>query len=472
MSFLAVLMMLLTINVIAQPALPEQGYRWVLNQELSDEFDGSTLDLVKWKNTDPTKWIGRVPGLFMAEAVSVSNGKMCMTTDKLSAPQVINGNTFTHQGGHVISQKRVKPGSFIECKMKANKTFMSSTFWLINYSNETTGCDRRTTELDIQECIGYPDSKTQTQRMGSNTHSRNVPAECTQVASGSRGNNVTTPTKCYSDYYTYAAWWKSPTEILFYLNGVYQYTVTPYADFNLEMYIKLVCETYDWSPVPADGGMTGTWDERTTFYDWVRTYTYLAIDEADNGTGSVFTEDVQFTSKPATMNANSLNFSVNYKANNAKKLVLRLKDGLGNVVATTEKSVYAGYGNLQVGVDGTSLGGSYSAEVAIYNSSDNALVDSESYSLTVNAIGTSVIDERSNENVYLKPNPANNSLFVVGLKSATTYEIFSMAGNQFLSGKADVQDAQIDISALPVGSYLMRLKSKDQVESLKFIKEL
>jgi len=34
----------------------------------------------------------------------------------------------------------------------------------------------------------------------------------------------------------------------------------------------LVVETYDWNPVPADGGMTGTEAERTTSYDWVRTW--------------------------------------------------------------------------------------------------------------------------------------------------------------------------------------------------------
>ncbi len=31
-------------------------------------------------------------------------------------------------------------------------------------------------------------------------------------------------------------------------------------------------ETYDWKPVPADGGMTGSFEDRITSYDWVRTW--------------------------------------------------------------------------------------------------------------------------------------------------------------------------------------------------------
>ena len=42
--------------------------------------------------------------------------------------------------------------------------------------------------------------------------------------------------------------------------------------YDLPMYLRLVTETYDWNPVPADGGLTGSFEERTTKYDWVRTW--------------------------------------------------------------------------------------------------------------------------------------------------------------------------------------------------------
>ena len=105
--------------------------------------------------------------------------------------------------------------------------------------------------------------------MHSNTHSRNV--SCGEPV-GSRGNNTPLGGKVYDDFHTFGAWWKSPTEILFFLDGNFVYSVTPYADFDIEMYIKLVTETYDWNPVPGDGGMNGTSQERTTSYQWVRTW--------------------------------------------------------------------------------------------------------------------------------------------------------------------------------------------------------
>ena len=203
---------------------------------------------------------------------------------------------------------------------------MSSTFWLINYSNESTDCQRRTTELDIQECIGYPATNAKTTQMGSNTHSRGVPTTCTQIASGSKGNHAETNGKVFDKYMTYAAWWKGPREILFYLDGEYKYTVNPVADFDIDMYIKMVCETYDWSPVPADGGMTGTWEDRTTYYDWVRTYTSVPVDEPSSATADIFTEEVNFGLKPSELLSDELVFRINYKANSNKKLVLELKD--------------------------------------------------------------------------------------------------------------------------------------------------
>ncbi|WNJ17339.1 RICIN domain-containing protein [Pontibacter sp. G13] len=247
---------------------------WKLVEGLSDEFNGTFLDSMKWKNTDPTKWIGRAPGLFQKSAVSVANGDMRITNDELPAPETVNGTQFTHSCGHVISQNRGQVGFYFEARFKANKTFMSSTFWLINYKNEFSGCDSRTTELDIQECVGQINTtagwaQSFDETIHSNTHSRNV--TCNEPE-GSEGGNAPTSGKVYDDYHVYGAWWKSPTEVQFFLDGQHVYTVTPKADFDLPMYIKLVTETYDWNPVPADGGMTGTWADRTTYYDWVRVW--------------------------------------------------------------------------------------------------------------------------------------------------------------------------------------------------------
>ncbi len=251
------------------------GQQWVLVENISDEFSDSTLDETKWFNTDPRRWRGRVPGIFKQDVVSMEDGKLRITVRQLTTPEVVNGDTYTHAGGNLYSKNAGQVGMYYECRMKANQTFMSSTFWLINTRNEGSGCDQRVTELDIQECVGEVVTSANwaqsfDQSMHSNTHSRNT--SCAATPTGSQGGNVATSVKVWEDYHVYGAWWKSPTEIEFYLDGEKVYTVTPAAEFNLPMYLRLVTETYDWNPVPADGGMTGTFEERTTYYDWVRSW--------------------------------------------------------------------------------------------------------------------------------------------------------------------------------------------------------
>ena len=70
---------------------------------------------------------------------------------------------------------------------------MSSTFWLINNQKDGEGCDVRTTELDIQECVGQVTTdqdwaQQKFREMGSNTHSRNT--ACPETPTGSKGGHT------------------------------------------------------------------------------------------------------------------------------------------------------------------------------------------------------------------------------------------------------------------------------------------
>jgi hypothetical protein len=48
----------------------------------------------------------------------------------------------------------------------------------------------------------------------------------------------------------------------------------PDVDWDMEAFIQMAIEKYDWNPLPEGGGLvhTGTWEERTTKYDWVRVW--------------------------------------------------------------------------------------------------------------------------------------------------------------------------------------------------------
>ena len=327
--------------------------QWVLVPEISDDFDGSSLDGNKWMNTDPSRWIGRPPGIFKQDAVSIANSNLRITNYLLETPEFHNGNQFTHAGGHVISRIPVQVGYYCEARMKASKTFMSSTFWLINYRNEQSGCDVRTTELDIQECVGRVTTSAgwaqdHDESMHSNTHSRNVTCDTPE---GSRGGDAPTSSKVYDSFHTYGAWWKSPTEVLFFLDGNFVYSVTPAADFDIEMYVKLVTETYNWNPVPADNGMDGTEEERTTSYDWVRTWRLVPTNRRrDAPISSPSTDRVSF--RPPLEIPSQLNYTVDIQYAGAEPRDVVLEFWNGNSWLDSERAtVKQGTGTVSLTVE-------------------------------------------------------------------------------------------------------------------------
>lgn len=248
--------------------------KWKLIKNMSDEFNDNEVNQRKWQISGQD-WIGRAPGLFLAENVKEADGSLQIQTTQL--PKVITkqGKDFTHGGGYAGSIAGMTFG-YYECRMKANKTFMSSTFWLINEKEDSKGCDQRTTELDIQESIGQitndqPFSLKFDNHMNSNTHSRHVKAGC-NIPEGIEGAKAQIDGKVYDNFHIYGVWWKSKDEVLFFLDGKFHAKVKPAANFNIPMHLRMVVETYDWNPVPEDGGMTGSIEDRTTYYDWVRSW--------------------------------------------------------------------------------------------------------------------------------------------------------------------------------------------------------
>ncbi|WP_108801597.1 carbohydrate-binding protein [Aquimarina sp. Aq107] len=266
---LVLLLYFVTVNVFAQPAAPN-GKKWEKIEVMSDEFNGSSLNTNKWAINSP-QWEGRKPARFETSSVSVGNGDLKISASKKTNP--FNG--WTHNGGLVRSLTKNTYG-YYETRMKGNKTFMSSTFWLINQRNEGSGCNLRVTELDITETVGVNSNganwvNNMITNMNSNTHSRNT--NCNNTPVGQQGNKAPLVEASWKNYHTYGVWWKSKSEILFYLDGQFVGQIKPPADFNLPMYLRMVVETYDWNP-PKNGqdGINDSLENRTTYYDWVRSY--------------------------------------------------------------------------------------------------------------------------------------------------------------------------------------------------------
>lgn len=254
--------------------------KWVIVDALSDEFNTDKFDNSKWykdASKDPFGWHGRFPGLFEPDNVTVKDGNLMVTVEKFKSPKRFQNRDWTHGGAIIRSKNTAKPGYYYEAKMKANKTVMSSTFWIAFLQNCNKG-PKRKLELDIQECVGRVHSGTQKwakdwdQIYHSNTwrHKRDCDIPKTKT---SPAKTVLTE-KNNSRYFVYGCWWKSPREILFYLDGKLTHKITnPPADFDIEGHITMAIETYNWNPIDENNIFeTGSKDDLTTKYDWVRTW--------------------------------------------------------------------------------------------------------------------------------------------------------------------------------------------------------
>ena len=284
-------------NVVVNPQSPSDsapfflgdnptpdGKKWVKVDALSDEFNVPEFNNAKWYK-DPTKdqfrWRGRFPGLFEPENVSIGDGNLRVTVKEFDTPKRVNGQDWTHGGAILRSKAKATPGLYYECRMQANKTVMSSTFW-IAFPQNCNSTDKRKLELDIQECVGRVHDSTAVWAQKwdaiyhSNTWRHNFGGNgCDKEITKSiqSPGKINLDEKNNSRYFVYGCWWKSPTEILFYLDGKFTYRITPLTDFDIDGHITMAMETYDWNPIDKDNIFdTASEEDRTTKYDWVRTW--------------------------------------------------------------------------------------------------------------------------------------------------------------------------------------------------------
>ena len=138
---------------------------WVLNEELSDEFEGTKIDTTKWfvegQNGDYYIWKGRAPSQFAPHNVIIGDGKLKLRTQwepdyNFSKENYADGSNNDVYGVHegkpmpvttagIVSKKRFLNG-YMEVKSKAGNAAMTAAFWAIGYEQE----------LDVFEQMGNP----------------------------------------------------------------------------------------------------------------------------------------------------------------------------------------------------------------------------------------------------------------------------------------------------------------------------
>jgi hypothetical protein len=137
---------------------------WVLNTEISDEFDGVALDENQWliqgRNGEyQSNFIGRSPAQFSTENAILENGKLKILTKWEPDYNFTNDNSGNMLGTYggvskpittaaVISKKKFKYG-YMEIKSKAANVEVTSSFWTTG-----PGGANGASELDMFEMFG------------------------------------------------------------------------------------------------------------------------------------------------------------------------------------------------------------------------------------------------------------------------------------------------------------------------------
>ena len=144
---------------------PNNEGGWVLNEAISDEFEGTELDKDKWfiegQNGDYYIWKGRPPSQFAEHNAIVKDGKLKIRTQwepdfKFAQENYADGNNNDRYGewegkpfpvttAGVITKKRFLNG-YMEAKTKTGNAAITGAFWAIGYEQE----------LDIFEQMGNP----------------------------------------------------------------------------------------------------------------------------------------------------------------------------------------------------------------------------------------------------------------------------------------------------------------------------
>lgn len=348
LSFILILSCFQFIN--ATPPKPPVGFRWVLQEDFSDEFNGKRLDRKKWYNYYPG-WQGRPPAMFKKSAVDVKDGNLQIKSGVLRRPK----GPFRIYGGAVQTKKQAHYG-YYECRAKASQIEMSTTFWMSNgkVSFTETDCtnDAYSQELDIQECIGNATTQEKFRNgMNCNTHFRYIKCDERRETFFSKGAGAILDSEVWEEYHTYAAWWKNPDEVYFYADNQFFAKVKVTKEikdkpFSRPMHINMVTETYDWQPAPSDEDVSND-SINVAFYDWIRSYKLVAIDEEYTHIETeveVYKNTLVLNKVPETIaGLSKLDFECSVSCNEDLPLRFKLIEGKNTIITKLESSAKHGH---------------------------------------------------------------------------------------------------------------------------------
>jgi beta-glucanase (GH16 family) len=135
------------------PGPPADGSKWVPIPEMTDDFNGTTLDTTKWYDHNPG-WAGHSPSFFAPNNVTVADGNLKLLArlqDKPASLAKFPGYK-NYSTGTVISKATALYGYF-ECRAKVMNINVNNAFWFFTPLPDPPG-NMHIEEMDVFEING------------------------------------------------------------------------------------------------------------------------------------------------------------------------------------------------------------------------------------------------------------------------------------------------------------------------------
>lgn len=261
------------------PVKAGENMRWVLDEKLSDEFNGDLSTesgraafKSQWRDTKPDHWSGPGATYFSKENYQLKDGVLTIRVSRVPKDKQIPSNdkgfTRTTFTSYITSEATLGPGSYSEIMMKGTGTTLSANFWMIDDGNQT--------EIDVVEIYG--DTQWFRQRPASAVHFQR------RGGNGDVHKQVHHPKDNidYADgFHRYGVHWINKEQVEFYYDGqlvrtlnLPQEIVDPsgkYLDKPVRLIIDL--EAHAWrglDKVPSDDDLKDS-KRNNMQVQWVRT---------------------------------------------------------------------------------------------------------------------------------------------------------------------------------------------------------
>jgi len=237
---------------IAGPPQPPEGYDWVLVSELSDEFNGDSLNKSKWLDYC-TYWDGRPPSRFNPANVELRNGKLVIHAS------AVEGDTQHLMDTGIIMSKAVlsNTGRYFEARIKPAETLLSSAFWL----------QGKFSEIDVAEQIGAAhEGGDLTTKLRANSHY--FPEGWATAQKTPLLHELGYPSA--SRFQTIGGEWHSPQAVSIYHDDKKVGRMEFRGEFTEPMHLFLSLEAVPWFGVPSQEELD---DPNVSFLiDWIRVW--------------------------------------------------------------------------------------------------------------------------------------------------------------------------------------------------------